>query len=70
MAGVIERSGLGRALLVSGCLYEIVALTTRRVPTITAAIKTIGRSHPVGRLVVWGWCGYVAWHFLEPESPS
>lgn len=62
----MTRAQLGRAVLIAGCLYEVAALTTSRVPTITASIKYVGRSHPAGRLVVWAWCGYVAWHFLEP----
>lgn len=62
----MTRENLGRAVLVAGCLYEVVAITTNRVPTITAVIKSIGRGHPLGRAVVWAWCGYIAWHFLEP----
>ena len=56
----------GQVLVTVGCAYEIVALWTG-LPTITAMVKRIGR-HPVGRLIVWAWCGYIAWHFLEPDS--
>jgi len=62
---MIDRALAGRLLIIAGCAYEIVALTTGRVPTITAAIKFLGRAHPIGRFLVWGWCGFVAWHFLE-----
>lgn len=61
------RSALGRLVIALGCAYEIVALATdQRVPTITAIVKRTGR-HPLGRVLVWGWCGFVAWHFLEPD---
>lgn len=60
------RSVLGRLVIGLGCAYEIVALADDRVPTITAIVKRTGRN-PIGRFLVWGWCGFVAWHFLEPE---
>ncbi len=53
-------------LLLIGCAYEVVALVTP-LPTITAIIKRIG-SLKLGKMLVWTWCGYVAWHFLEPDS--
>ena len=56
----------GRLILAAGCAYEIVALFST-IPTITAMVKTVGK-HPVGRFLVWSWCGYVAWHFMEPEQ--
>jgi len=62
----MTREALGRGIIVAGCLYEVAALTTGRVPTITAAVKYAGAAHPLGRLAVWAWCGYIAWHFLEP----
>lgn len=57
----------GRTVIGVGCAYEIVALSVPGVPTITGMIKVIGR-HPLGRVAVWAWCGYVAWHFLEPAG--
>lgn len=59
----------GRTVVIAGCAYEIVALLTGKIPTITAIVKRLGRAK-LGRLVVWGWCGFVAWHFLEPERTS
>ena len=53
--------------LAIGCVYEVVALSTR-APTITHIIKTVGHRHPAGRLVLWAWCGFIAWHFLEPPD--
>lgn len=61
-----HQEAMNAALLV-GCAYEIVALMSRgRYPTITRLLKTAGRKHPVGKLALWLWCGYVSWHFLEP----
>lgn len=56
---------LNTALFV-GCVYELVALATPNVPTITTLLKTVAR-HPAGRPLLWAWCGYISWHFLEPE---
>lgn len=56
----------GRWVIMAGCLYEVAALVPGSpLPTITEMIKAVGR-HPVARVLVWTWCGYVAWHFLEP----
>ena len=57
----------GRVVIGVGCAYEIVALTSAPVPTITELIKHLG-AHPLGRVAVWAWCGYTAWHFLEPSQ--
>lgn len=61
-------SVLGRLAVGLGCAYEIVALTRPRIPTITALVKRFREASTFGRFVVWAWCGYVAWHFLEPED--
>lgn len=55
---------LNIALLV-GCIYEIIALVTRTVPTITRLLRLLGTMR-FGKALVWMWCGYVSWHFLEP----
>ena len=55
-----------RAVFVVGCLYEAAAVSTRRVPTWTHLVKTARDRHPVGRLLVWTFLGFVSWHFLEP----
>ena len=52
-------------VLLVGCAYEIVALTTRRVPTITRILRTVG-SKPQGKALVYLWIGYISAHFLEP----
>lgn len=52
-------------MLLLGCTYEIVAILWRRVPTITRVLKLLG-SKPVGKALLWMWCGYISWHFLEP----
>lgn len=54
-----------RGMLLVGCVYEIVALTTRKVPTVTRILKTVG-SRPYGKAALWLWIGYVSSHFLEP----
>ena len=54
-----------RGILLVGCVYEVVALTTRKVPTVTRILKTIG-SRPYGKAALWLWTGYVSAHFLEP----
>lgn len=54
-----------RIVLLVGCVYEIVALTTRKVPTVTRILKTIG-ARPYGKAALWLWTGYVSAHFLEP----
>ena len=52
-------------LLATGCIYEVIALATRRVPTITRILRLTG-TKPFGKALVWMWCGYISWHFLEP----
>jgi len=58
------QKALNTALLV-GCIYEIVALVSHAVPTITRLLRLLG-SKPFGKALVWMWCGYISWHFLEP----
>ena len=58
------QKALNTVLLV-GCAYEIVALTTKKVPTITRILQTVG-SKPHGKALLWLWIGYVSAHFLEP----
>lgn len=52
-------------VLLAGCAYEIVALTTKKTPTITRILKVVG-SKSYGRIALLLWVGYIAWHFLEP----
>ena len=54
-----------RGVLLVGCVYEIAALTTRKVPTVTRILKTVG-SKPYGKAALWLWTGYISAHFLEP----
>jgi hypothetical protein len=62
---VTHQKLLNTALLV-GCVYEVASLTTKKVPTITTVLRKGARRHPFGKVVLWMWCGYVSWHFLEP----
>lgn len=61
---VDTQKAMNVALLI-GCAYEIVALLTKNVPTITRMLRVIG-SKPFGKALLWMWCGYISWHFLEP----
>ena len=56
----------GRYTIAAGCVYEIVALVTDRVPTITAIVKMSGRFR-YGRLILWLWLGFIVDHFIERE---
>lgn len=59
---------IGRAIVVAGCVFEVVALTTQKIPTITAVVHSVGRRGLAGRLVVWAIGGFVAFHFMEKLS--
>ena len=56
----------GRYAIAAGCVYEIVALATDRVPTITAIVKMSGRFR-FGRFALWLWLGFIVDHFIERE---
>ena len=55
-----------RVTLTVGLVYELVALWTKKVPTLSKIAQSAHR-HPIGRFVVWAWCGAWAWHFMEPQ---
>lgn len=58
-----------RGVVVVGCAYEIAALTTQKVPTISTLILTASE-HKVGRVAAWMFVGGWAYHFLvRPPSP-
>lgn len=66
----VQSKEILRVVLLVGCAYEIVALTTRKVPTITRILKAVG-SRPYGKAALWLWTGYVSAHFLEPlDEPA
>jgi len=56
----------GRWTIAAGCVYEIVAVATDRVPTITAIVKMSGRFR-FGRFALWLWLGFIVDHFIERE---
>jgi len=60
-----DAQALLNIILLVGCLYEVLALVWRKVPTITRILRLVGK-RPVGKALLWMWCGYVSWHFLEP----
>lgn len=51
-------------VLVAGLgLWEFLAVTTRKIPTITAVVHRY-RGRRVGRYIVWAVLGGFAWHLL------
>ena len=56
---------LNTALLI-GCIYEVIALLSHAVPTITKLLRLLG-SKPFGKVLVWAWCGFVSYHFMVDE---
>ena len=56
-----------RATLVVGCAYEIVAVVTNRVPTITSIVQNASRLPWVGRIALWLWLGAIVDHFIYRE---
>ena len=57
-----------RAIIAVGCAYEIVAVTTDRVPTITATVQRSARLPWVGRIALWLWLGFVVDHFVDRRA--
>lgn len=51
---------------VIACLsaYEAVAITSRRLPTVTAMVKRL-HSHPLGQVLLWQVFGWVSVHFFR-----
>ena len=54
-------------LVVAVCAYELVALGTGYVPTITALCHK-ARRHPVGSAFVAGCCGWLLHHLLVEQE--
>ena len=54
-----------RAIIAIGCAYEIVAVTTDRVPTITAMVQRSSRMGWAGRFALWLWLGFCVDHFID-----
>lgn len=54
---------LFNVLLGLGCTYEVAALATRKVPTITKLLRR-ARRDKVGHLMVLLWIGFIAEHFV------
>lgn len=52
--------------LTIGCAYEIVALWSDKIPTITQMVHTANRS-VIPRIMVWAAIGGAVWHFFVPE---
>lgn len=63
----VSTDKLLNSMLFVGCVYEIIALISP-LPTITRIMKMMGRKHPIGKATLWLWCGFVAWHFMEPDE--
>jgi len=56
---------LNTALLI-GCIYEVIALLSHAVPTVTRLLRVLG-SKPFGKVRVWLFCGFASWHFKVDE---
>lgn len=54
----------GKILVGSLCAYEIAALCTQRIPTITKVCHTLRDRHPVGAAFVWAGLGVLGYHLL------
>lgn len=59
-----------RAALVVGCAYEIVAVVSNRVPTITSIVQNTSRLPWVGRIALWLWLGAIVDHFIYREPST
>lgn len=44
--------------------WEAIAITSRRLPTITAMVKRL-HSHPLGQVVLWQAFGWCCLHFFR-----
>jgi len=65
-AGVRREHAWGTVAVVLG-VWEVVAFSTRRAPTITATCRR-ARGHRVGRFVIAAWCIALWWHLDRPIS--
>jgi hypothetical protein len=45
------------------CGYELAALITGRIPTISALCR-VARNNPVAAAAIWGALGVLSWHLL------
>lgn len=50
-------------VVIAGCLWELIALITHRLPTITSVIWAL-RDRRWGRFLVWLFLGWALEHFL------
>ena len=57
-----------RAVIAAGCAYEIVAVTSDRVPTITAVVQRSSRLSWIGRVGLWLWLGFIVDHFIDRST--
>lgn len=58
-----------RIAVAVGCAYEIVALVSDRVPTISEVVVSASE-HPAGRFAAWLFVGGWSYHFLvRPQPP-
>ena len=64
---MIRRPDLWRSVVIAGCAYEIVALVSDRVPTISEVVLAVSQ-HRVGRFAAWMFVGGWAAHYLAPPA--
>lgn len=58
----------GAWIVGSGCAYELVALTTGKIPTISRACWWLRKKHPLGGVVIWTAMGILSWHLLVDDD--
>ena len=58
---------LGAVIVVVGCVYETTAIVTGRIPTITHLSWQARKNH-LGKIVLWGALGVLAWHIFVDEA--
>jgi len=59
----------GAIVVAAGCVYEVAAITTSRIPTLSKLSWKLRDAHPAGAVVLWGVMGLLAWHLFMDENP-
>lgn len=60
----------GAIVVAVGCAYEVAAITSSKVPTISQLSWKLRDRHPVGAAALWGALGILAWHLFMDENKT